>query len=231
MFPNAGAAVGQLAGSVAHQINNPLTVTMTNSQLILLEIEPRGEVHELATGILKAGERIQNIITNLLEFSNQERYFFVQTDLVETIEGALALVIRSLTKAQIKVVTDYQVRPMLSASVSHLKLVWINLLLNARDALADSANQPQITLSTKMFSQREVQVTIADNGVGLTDKELEHLFQPFFTTKPGSKALGLGLYSAHEIIERHNGRIIVASQPGTLTQFSVTLPLDNPRDL
>jgi signal transduction histidine kinase len=76
-----------------------------------------------------------------------------------------------------------------------------------------------------------VQVVIADNGVGLMEKELEQLFRPFFTTKPGSKALGLGLYSAHEIVERHNGRITVTSQPGTLTQFSVILPLDNPRDL
>lgn len=224
-------AVGQLAGSVAHQINNPLTVTMTNSQLILLDSDPQAEVHELATGILRAGERIQNIVGNLLEFSNQERYFFIQTDLVDTLEGALALVIRSLTKAQIKVVTDYQVRPVLSASVSHLKLVWVNLLLNARDALANSAKHPEIIISTQTLSKREVQVIIADNGVGLMEKELEQLFRPFFTTKPGSKALGLGLYSAHEIVERHNGRITVTSKPGVLTQFSVTLPLDNPRDL
>jgi PAS domain S-box-containing protein len=225
------AAVGQLAGSVAHQINNPLTVTMTNSQLILLEADPRQEVHELATGILRAGARIQNIISNLLEFSNQERYFFVQTDLVETIEGALALVMRSLTKGQIKVVTDYQARPMLSASVSHLKLVWVNLLLNAHDALAGFTAQPQILISTKLLSKGKVQIVIADNGIGLTEKELEHLFQPFYTTKSGSKALGLGLYAAHEIIERHNGQITVISQPEQLTQFMVTLPLDNPRDL
>lgn len=225
------AAVGQLAGSVAHQINNPLTVTMTNSQLILLETDPRQELHELATGILRAGERIQNIITNLLEFSNQERYFFVQTDLVDTIEGALALVMRSLTKGQIKVITDYQVRPMLSASVSHLKLVWVNLLLNAHDALAGCTGQPQILISTKALAKEKVQIAITDNGVGLTEKEMEYLFQPFYTTKPGSKALGLGLYAAHEIIERHNGQITVVSQPEKLTQFTVTLPLNNPRDL
>jgi signal transduction histidine kinase/DNA-binding response OmpR family regulator len=225
------AAVGQLAGSVAHQINNPLTVTMTNSQLLMLDTDPKSELHDLASGIFKAGERIQNIVTNLLEFSNQERYFFVQADLIETIEGALALVVRSLEKAQIKLIKDYQVRPMLSASVSHLKLVWINLLLNARDAVTDHAKQPQITISTRAISEREVKVAITDNGVGVTEKEMEQLFRPFFTTKPTGKGLGLGLYSAHAIIERHHGTIKASSQPGLATTFEVMLPLDNPRDL
>jgi two-component system NtrC family sensor kinase len=148
------AAVGQLAGSVAHQINNPLTVTMTNSQLILLDAEPDSETKNLTTGILKASERIQNIVANLLEFSNQERYFFVQVDLIDTIEGALALVIRSLRKARVKLVKDYQAQPTLSASVSHLKLVWVNLLLNARDAVTDSTTQPQVTISTEAISYR-----------------------------------------------------------------------------
>lgn len=224
------AAVGQLAGSVAHQINNPLTVTMTNSQLILLDTDPQAETYELATAIFKAGERIQNIITNLLEFSNQERYFFVQADLIDTIEGALALVIRSLKKARIQVVKDYQVQPLLSASVSHLKLVWINLLLNARDAVIDYASQPQITISTRPISHREVKVSITDNGAGISKQNFDQLFRPFFTTKPVGKALGLGLYSAHAIIERHHGQINVSSRPG-LTTVEVILPLDNPRDL
>lgn len=225
------AAVGQLAGSVAHQINNPLTVTMTNSQLILLDADPQEETYDLAGGILKAGERIQYIVANLLEFSNQEDYFFIEADLIDAIEGALALVIRSLKKAKIEVVKDYQVRPRLSASVSHLKLVWVNLLLNARDAVTDYAQQPQITISTKAISDNVVKVAITDNGQGLSKSDLEQLFRPFFTTKPVGKALGLGLYSAHAIIERHNGHIKAVSQPGVATTFEVILPLDNPRDL
>ena len=225
------AAVGQLAGSVAHQINNPLTVTMTNSQLILLDAEPDSETKNLTTGILKASERIQNIVANLLEFSNQERYFFVQVDLIDTIDGALALVIRSLRKARVKLVKDYQAQPTLSASVSHLKLVWVNLLLNARDAVTDSATQPLVTISTEAISPREVKVSITDNGLGIDQTDLEHLFRPFYTTKPVGKALGLGLYSAHAIIERHNGQIRAFSQPGVATTFEVILPLDNPRDL
>jgi len=225
------AAVGQLAGSVAHQINNPLTVTMTNSQLIMLDTDPHSETSDLAAGILKAGERMQNIVTNLLEFSNQEEYFFIQTNLVDTIEGALALVIRSLKKATIEVVKDYQVQPSLSASVSHLKLVWINLLLNARDAVLEHNPEPQIKISTRAVSEREVKVSITDNGAGINPSHFEHLFRPFFTTKPVGKALGLGLYSAHAIVERHRGKIRPSSQPGIATTFEVILPLDNPRDL
>lgn len=225
------AAVGQLAGSVAHQINNPLTVTLANTQLLLTEMSPDSEAHELATGIFKAGERIQNIVTNLLEFSNQETYFFTLTDLIDTIEGALALVIRPLQRAKIEVIKNYEARVTLSASVSHLKLVWMNLLLNARDAVINEADQPQIVISTQLISKRNVKVTITDNGCGIADKDIERLFQPFFTTKPAGRALGLGLYSAHTIIERHNGEINVLSQPGVATTFEVILPLDNPRDL
>jgi two-component system NtrC family sensor kinase len=225
------AAVGQLAGSVAHQINNPLTVTMTNSQLIMLDTPPTVETYELAAEIFKAGERIQNIVTNLLEFSNQEEYFFVQTQLVDTIEGALELVVRSLTKAQIRVVKEYRVQPILSASVSHLKLVWINLLTNARDAVIGFTDAPQITITTEAISEREVRVSISDNGVGIPKQNFERLFRPFFTTKPLGKALGLGLYSVHAIVERHQGQIKAFSNPGVETTFEVTLPLDNPRDV
>lgn len=225
------AAVGQLAGSVAHQINNPLTITMANSQLLLLEVKPNSEAYALAGDILKAGIRIQKIIENLLEFSNQETYFFIEADLIETIEGALALVTRSLKKDRVELVKNYAVRPRLSASVSHLKLVWMNLLLNARDAVVGHTDQPVVTIATHPVSWREVKVTITDNGCGIAEKDFERLFRPFFTTKPVGKALGLGLYSAHTIIERHQGQINAYSQPGVATTFEVILPLDNPRDL
>ncbi len=225
------AAVGQLAGSVAHQINNPLTITMANSQLLLREIDPNTETYELALGTLKAGERIQKIVENLLGFSNQETYFFVEADLIETIEGALALVARPLQKDRVELIKNYEARPKLSASVSHLKLVWMNLLLNARDASVGYADHPQITISTQAASEREVMVAITDNGVGIAEKDFERLFRPFFTTKPVGKALGLGLYSAHAIIERHHGQINVFSQPGVVTTFEVILPLDNPRTI
>jgi PAS domain S-box-containing protein len=222
------ATVGQLAGSVAHQINNPLTITMTNSQLILMEAPSGGEVYELAGDILKAGQRIQNIVQNLLDFSNQETYSFTEADLIETIEGALSLVIRPLKKAKIEVTRAYGISPTLSASVSHLKLVWMNLFLNARDAMLNYALQPQLTIATTAVSAREVKVEISDNGRGLTRGELKQLFNPFFTTKPSGQALGLGLYLAHTIIERHRGRIRAFSEPGRATTFEVVLPLDHP---
>jgi two-component system NtrC family sensor kinase len=225
------AAVGQLAGSVAHQINNPLTITMANSQLLLLEAQPASEAYQLTNDILKAGLRIQKIIENLLEFSNQETYFFVEADLIETIEGALALVARSLKKDQVELVKNYEAQPKLSASVSHLKLVWMNLLLNARDAVVGYTDRPVVSISTQAISPREVKVAITDNGCGIAEKDFERLFRPFFTTKPVGKALGLGLYSAHAIVERHHGQINASSQPGVTTTFEVILPLDNPRDL
>jgi signal transduction histidine kinase len=204
---------------------------MANSQLLLLEVQANSEAYGLANDILKAGMRIQKIIENLLEFSNQETYFFVEADLIETIEGALALVTRSLKKDRVELIKDYAARPKLSASVSHLKLVWMNLLLNARDAVVGYTDQPVVAIATQTVSEREIKVTITDNGCGIVEKDFERLFRPFFTTKPVGKALGLGLYSAHSIIERHRGQINVYSQPGVATTFEVILPLDNPRDL
>ena len=218
------AAVGQLAGSVAHQINNPLTVVMANSQLLLEEVEPATESGELLAAIFKASERIQSIVENLLEFSNQETYVFVEADLVDTIEDALDLVLRSLKKARIDVVKDYRVKPRLYISVSHLKLVWMNLLLNARDAVTDYAAQPQVKISTRAVSKDEVAVAITDNGFGISEEEIELIFRPFYTTKP--RALGLGLYSAQAIIERHRGRIVVSSEADMTTTFEVILPLN-----
>lgn len=220
------AAVGQLAGSVAHQINNPLTVTMTNSQLLLLDSAPGTEVATLAGGIFRASERIQSIVANLLEFSNQEDYQFIETPLVKTIDDALALITNSLRKANVTLRADYQVLPMVTASVSHLKLVWINLILNARDAAVEQSHKPEITISTRLAGPGLVAVTVIDNGPGIPPEQADMIFNPFFTTKSKDKALGMGLYSARVIVEQHGGQISVISPPGGGAALQVMLPVE-----
>lgn len=219
------AAVGQFAGSVAHQINNPLTVVMTNSQLITLDAEPGSEIQDLAAGVFRAGQRIHSSVSNLLEFSNQGEYYFAEVDLIGSIESALELVIRSLMKANVQVEKDFQARPTVFASVSHLKLVWVNLLLNARDAVANFAATPKIVIGTRLHQPDTALVTFTDNGVGLGRVDLKQAFNPFFSTKAPNKAMGLGLYSVQVIIEEHGGHIEVNSEPGVVTTFQVTLPL------
>ena len=219
------AAVGQLAGSVAHQINNPLTVTMANSQLLLLDNQTNSEVMDLAGGIFKAGERIQSIVGNLLEFSNQENYQFVETSLVKTIDDALALIVKPLQKANVTLYKDYQIDPIISASVSHLKLVWINLVINARDSVVEFTKEPTITISTLPVGDDHVAVAITDNGSGIPTEHLDQIFHPFFSTKLKDKAIGLGLYSVQLLTERHSGQITVNSQPGNGATFKVILPI------
>jgi signal transduction histidine kinase len=220
------AAVGQLAGSVAHQINNPLTVTMTNSQLLMLEFPPGSEIYQLAQGVFKAGQRIQQSVANLQDISSQEQYNFTETNLTDTLDDALALVSHSLRKAKVHITKDFQVQPILKASAGQLKLVWINLLLNALDAVATTTDPPQISISTATSVNNEVEVCIADNGLGFSPQQQKRLFQPFFSTKPTGHAVGLGLYAAQAIIERHGGRISVSSQVGEGAAFTVTLPLN-----
>ncbi len=230
LFKSANlASVGRLAGSVAHQINNPLTVTMTNSQLLMYDFDPATEAYDLARGIFNAGKRISGSVENLLEFSNQDEYYFMEKDLIDTIESACALIHRPLMKARIEVIRAYHTKPTIFASVSHLKLLWVNLLLNARDAVDGFAANPKIIIATSLESDDTVKVKIIDNGVGLPEKYMSQIFDPFFTIKPPGKALGLGLYSAQAIVERHKGQIKVYSEPGVSTTFEVILPLSRAR--
>ncbi|MFQ5611458.1 MAG: ATP-binding protein [Anaerolineae bacterium] len=228
LFQSANlAALGQLATSVAHEINNPLTVAVANSQIILMDKAADPKRRDLAQAIFEAGQRIQRIVANLVEFSNQETYLFNQVDLVHNIEGALALVAHPLQREEIAVARRFDCQPSLIASSSHLKMVWMNLLLNARDAIlaAERAGQVRIHVAQDAERPGEVFISISDNGIGIPADDYEQLFRPFFTTKQTGKALGLGLFTAHAIVERHNGRITVESQVDRGSTFTVFLPL------
>lgn len=228
LFQSANlAALGRLATSVAHEINNPLTVAVANSQLMLMELPESSDQREAAQAIYEAGQRIQHIIANLVEFSNQETYHFSQVDLIDTLEASLALVVHPLRKAAITITKSFASRPRLVASNSHLKMVWMNLLLNARDAIAETRRPGRIEIRVAQADESAgtVAVSIGDNGAGISTDDYRQLFRPFFTTKASGEALGLGLFTAHTIVERHQGQITIESEKGRGTTVTVTLPL------
>jgi two-component system NtrC family sensor kinase len=224
------AAVGQLASSIAHQINNPLTVVIANTQLMQMDTEPTSPDYEMIKDVMGAAARISRIVQNLLDFSNQASYAWVETDLEANIDDALNFVAHSLRKGNIRVVKDIAGLPPIIASANHLKLLWLNLLLNAQDAITARENtldeKGTIEVHVTQVDSSYVQVQIIDNGVGIPLQHHQLLFHPFFTTKPPGKGLGLGLYTCRIITEHHQGQIEIDSgdgNPGTIV--TVTLPI------
>ncbi len=221
------AAVGQLASSIAHEINNPLTVIIANSQVMQMEIDPADPNALMVDYMLDAGMRIQHIVQNLLDFSTQESYEWAEVSLETTIEDALTLIAAPLRKSKIQVIKKIEPLPTITASANHLQLIWMNLLQNARDAIIQSDRKGVIEIKATRPSSDTVQVQICDNGVGVPPQSQNRLFHPFFTTKPPGQGPGLGLYTCRTIVEHHQGQIeVFNNQEGHGATATVTLPID-----
>ncbi len=217
------AAVGQLAAGVAHEINNPLAAILANTQLLQRELAPDDDRQESVSLIAMAGERALQVVRNLLDFARQERYELAATDVNQTIQNAFALAAPLLRNTSIRLISELTPElPPIWASQDHLQGVWLNFLLNARDALG--ADGGEIRVATRRQGN-ELHVTLADTGMGIQPERLPRIFEPFYTTKKSGQGTGLGLFTCHRIIKQHGGHIRVDSQVGRGTVFTVVLPL------
>jgi two-component system NtrC family sensor kinase len=217
------AAVGQLAAGVAHEINNPLTAVIANAQLMQRSLPPDSDLQESVELILIAGSRAAQVVRNLLDFSRKEQYRLDRTDLNETIRKTLELVQHEVVSRSIDLKFDPDPDlPRVMASGDHLQGVWLNLVLNAFDALGGLPGEIRISTACE---GREVQVEIEDTGRGISAEILPRIFEPFFTTKLPGQGTGLGLSVCPQIIKQHNGQILVESEVGRGTRFTIVLPV------
>ena len=221
------AAIGQLAAGVAHEINNPLTAINANAEMLKMFIPPEDDNYEAVDLIARAGERATKVVRGLLDFARQEQYRFTASNVNLSIQQTLNLVSYQLQTANIQVIENYaNDLPKLTASWEHLKSVWLNLLVNARDAVEHREENRQIEITTSLVDENYcIQVLIRDNGKGMSAAEAEHIFEPFYTTKDPGRGTGLGLATSHRIIEQHNGDINVVSIPDEGTTFIIRLPV------
>lgn len=221
------AAIGQLAAGVAHEINNPLTAINANAQMLKMVIPVEDENYEAVDLIARAGDRAAKVVRELLDFARQEHYMFKWGDVNESIEQALRLVQYQLHMAQVQVIQNTAENiPNIIASWEHLKSVWLNLIVNARDAALYRSEGRMIEITTRLGAEQDhIQVLVHDNGKGISAAELPHIFEPFYTTKEPGKGTGLGLANCHRIIEQHGGEITVVSTPSEGTTFIVRLPI------
>ncbi len=222
------AALGQLATGLAHELNNPLTAILANVQLLLMNTPPDDRNYESLSFIGQAGDRAIKVVRNLLDFARQEQYQFRPIDLNASLRSALELVRHQFLSAEVTVIEDLAPGlPLVMGSGEHLQGVWLNLLLNARDAITQQTRddiERCVWVRSRMRDDGWFEVTVRDNGVGMSADQLNHVFEPFFTTKDPGKGTGLGLSTAYHVINQHGGEIRVDSQLGEDTTFVVLLP-------
>ncbi len=216
------AAVGQLAAGVAHELNNPITAVIANVQLMRLEMAQKLDQTESLELIESASLRAQEVVKGLLNFSRQERQEFVLMDINTSIRQSLALVQNQWSSSNVHLVLDLGDHlPAVRGNPDHLQSVWLNLLINAYDALDDKGGA--ITVRSRVQDEG-IEVLISDTGMGIEPDLIKKIFEPFFTTKEPGKGTGLGLSTTYRIVKQHGGDIDIKSQPNQGTRMVVVLP-------
>jgi two-component system NtrC family sensor kinase len=218
------AAVGTLAAGVSHEINNPVGVIQNKVDVLRYRIAdgdpPERLLPELAA-IEKHVRRIGVITAGLLAFAREAPFELRALDLDALVEEGIDLVRVPLQSAGLRLQLELDpARPRIRGSANHLLQVLVNILLNAKDASPPGA---RVWVRTES-RDGEVAVVIRDEGVGIPAANLEKIFDPFFTTKDVDRGTGLGLAISHGIVERHGGRILVESTPGSGSTFTVLVP-------
>ena len=223
------ATMGQLLASVAHELNNPLSVVL--GQAALLQHETGSELlAERAKGISQAAERCARIVRNFLALARQQSPKRQQVHLNQVVQEAVELLTYSLQVDAVGV--DMHLAdelPSLWADPDQLYQVVVNLVSNAYQAMREAPPPRQLTLTTRFDrAQRLLYLEVADTGPGILPEVAPRIFEPFFTTKPSGVGTGLGLSLCKGIIEGHEGSIQTESQPGQGAIFRIALPVRTP---
>ncbi len=217
------ASVGRLAAGVAHQINNPLTGVLTYSSLLLRGKSEGDPDREDLQVIVDETMRCREIVKGLLEFSKQAEPQKDAIDINDVIRNALTLTRHQSLLHDVKVITELSDQlPQIVVDGSQIQEVLLNIILNAIDAIKKGG---ELRVSSNMIdSGQVVQIRIADTGCGISSEDLDKVFDPFFSTK-GAKGTGLGLAVAYGVIEKHRGKIQMASEIGKGTTCIIDLPV------
>jgi PAS domain S-box-containing protein len=217
------ASIGTLASGVAHEILNPLNIIGTSIQLLQMEELPAAVQEQLGV-VMAQIRRATKITDNLRMFSHHKEAAVGPVDLNAFLDRTLGLVEHDLNLDNILVDRDYDPElPVIEADADQLAQVFLNLISNARDAMAEWPEQ-RIAIRTRRAGDG-VTISFADTGSGIAPEHLGKIFDPFFTTKGPGHGTGLGLSIAYSIIENHGGTIEVHSEPGKGTEFFIHLPL------
>lgn len=215
------AEVGRLSAGIAHEVNNPLAVIAYATQLLQREEGVNSEQHELLGRISGEVERLKTLTGGLLSFSRGGETHLRATHLNQVLQDVLLLVRYELTRKNIQLIEELNDLPSIMADGNKLKQVFINLIMNATQAIGSAGRLEIRTLTTTAGG---VQVIISDNGPGIPESIQEQIFEPFFTTKKEGEGTGLGLYLSRNIIAEHDALMELESTPGEGATFRISFP-------
>ncbi len=220
------SSIGLLAAGVAHEVNTPLTGISSYAQLLMQQVPESDPRHQLLEKIYRQTSRASAIVNNLLNFSRVSDSRFTEVNLNRVLDDTIQLLEAQLRNTQIEVVRRYADQlPPAYGNAPKLQQVFMNLILNARDAMPRGG---RLEISTEANETMAI-ISFRDTGVGILPEHLPKLYDPFFTTKQIGQGTGLGLAVSYGIIKDHGGHIHVESQPGKGTLFQITIPLTSAR--
>jgi len=216
------SSIGLLAAGVAHEVNTPLAVISTYAQMLAKQVADDSQKSLLLDKIAKQTFRASEIVNSLLNFSRTSSTTFGDVSLNRVIHETLSLVEHQLEKSgvQLKIDLDPDLPPV-HGNAGKLQQVFLNLFLNARDAMPAGG-------ALEVCGRAEgtgVRIEVSDTGPGISPENLHRIYDPFFTTKPARKGTGLGLSVTYGIIQEHGGSIEVANRSGGGARFRIELPL------
>jgi two-component system NtrC family sensor kinase len=218
------ASLGKLAAGVAHEINNPLGGILIYSHLLLEDIDKDSPYYANLEKIVKETTRCKDIVKGLLEFARPKEPEATSTNVNELLDKSLSLVGSQSLFQNIRVEKQYAPDlPLIVADSAQLQQVFMNIILNAADAMRGEGS---LKLSTSLDADgRNISIVFSDTGPGIKEEDMKKIFDPFFTTKEVGQGTGLGLSISYSIIRKHQGTIDVQSALGKGATFIVTLPV------
>ena len=217
--------IGELASSLAHQLNNPLVGVVNIADVLIKKMSPDDDNYARIKMIREAGESCKEVISRLLKFSRrQENAPMASIDLRYVLDAAIDLLLKHPKFKGVHVEKLFKDVPMIKGDLVLLQQAFMNMLVNSAQALRDGG-VIKVACRPAMRTPRQVVVSITDNGCGIPAHDLPRVFDPFFSTKNADDGTGIGLSLTYWIIQDHGGRIGVESTPGKGTKFTVYLPM------
>ncbi|MFT3926629.1 MAG: ATP-binding protein [Myxococcales bacterium] len=217
-------SVGKLAGGLAHDLNNMLTPVIGYAQLACFLASPGSKLQSILDNLLSAAHRAAALTRQLLAFARKQVLEVQPINLAESVQQLQPLLRQMLPESVHLSIHATPGVPNVEADPGQLERVWMNLVANARDAMPAGGELCFDVEPCESSGVQGVAVAISDTGFGMTDVVLEHIFEPFFSTKPRGKGTGLGLSTVHGIVEQLGGHISVDSRLGKGTTFRLFFP-------
>jgi PAS domain S-box-containing protein len=222
------ASIGELAAGVAHEVNNPINSIINLAQIILNE----DKKNDMAIRIINEGTRIADIVGNLLAFAKDRKGSKMPLRLEDVLAETIALTQAQIVKSGIILDVDLPCDlPVIFGHKQQIQQVFLNMINNARFALNHKifleGSLKTIKIKGRLENikgQKYVRIVFEDNGMGISDKVIDRVMDPFFTTKPGGQGTGLGLSISHGIVGDHRGQIEIESKEGEFTRVIIDLP-------